>query len=79
MHVTNTPPILMHGTWERNKKAFGTSNGEERSKESVQVKLEAQFISESATSASRNRLHQIRRPGDKRAPFSAIHISLERD
>ncbi|WVZ49166.1 hypothetical protein U9M48_000543 [Paspalum notatum var. saurae] len=94
MHVTDTPPMVVPGpltrartrqlnqqlssflrTWERNKKALGTSKGEERSKEGVQVKLEAQFVSKSA---SRDSLHQIRCPGHKRTPFSAIHICLER-
>ncbi|WVZ52364.1 hypothetical protein U9M48_003433 [Paspalum notatum var. saurae] len=78
MHVIDTPPIMMHGTYERNKKALGTNKGEERSKEGVQVKLEAQFILESATSASRDSLRQNHRPSHKRAPFSAIHICLER-
>ncbi|WVZ78207.1 hypothetical protein U9M48_025956 [Paspalum notatum var. saurae] len=85
MHVTDTPPMVIPGpltrartrqlNQQRNKKALGTSKGEERSKEGVQVKLEAQFVSKSA---SRDSLHQIRCPGHKRTPFSAIHICLER-
>ncbi|WVZ58450.1 hypothetical protein U9M48_008725 [Paspalum notatum var. saurae] len=58
-HESKSIATKSTGTWERNKKALGTSKGEERSKEGVQIKLEAQFISELATSASRNSPHQI--------------------
>ncbi|WVZ63574.1 hypothetical protein U9M48_013197 [Paspalum notatum var. saurae] len=85
MHVTDTTPMVIPGpltrartrqlNQQRNKKALGTSKGEERSKEGVQVKLETQFVSKSA---SRDSLHQIHCPGHKRTPFSAIHICLER-
>ncbi|WVZ70655.1 hypothetical protein U9M48_019299 [Paspalum notatum var. saurae] len=57
MHTSDTPSVVMHGPLtrararqlnqhERNIKAMGTSKGEEESKGGVQVKLEAQFISE---------------------------------
>jgi hypothetical protein len=44
----------------------------------VQIKVEAQIISESAISDSRTSVHQIHRPGHKRTPISATHICLER-
>jgi hypothetical protein len=44
----------------------------------IQVKVEAQIISESAISDSRTSEHQIRLPGHKRTPISVIHICLER-
>ncbi|WVZ71118.1 hypothetical protein U9M48_019739 [Paspalum notatum var. saurae] len=52
MLTSDTPSVVMHGpltraqTLERNMKAMGTSKGKEESKGGVQVKLEAQFISE---------------------------------
>ncbi|WVZ81178.1 hypothetical protein U9M48_028589 [Paspalum notatum var. saurae] len=57
MLTSDTPSVVMHGPLtrararqlnqkERNMKAMGTSKGEEKSKGGVQVKLEAQFISE---------------------------------
>ncbi|WVZ93729.1 hypothetical protein U9M48_039686 [Paspalum notatum var. saurae] len=57
MFTRDTPSVVMHGPLtrararqlnqqERNMKAMGTSKGEEESKGGVQVKLEAQFISE---------------------------------
>ncbi|WVZ84697.1 hypothetical protein U9M48_031693 [Paspalum notatum var. saurae] len=57
MLTSDTPSVVIHGPLtrararqlnqqERNMKAMGTSKGEKESKGGVQVKLEAQFISE---------------------------------
>ncbi|WVZ89614.1 hypothetical protein U9M48_035993 [Paspalum notatum var. saurae] len=45
MHTSDTSSVVMHGTYERNMKAMGTSKDEEESEGGVQIKLEAQFIS----------------------------------
>jgi hypothetical protein len=44
----------------------------------IQVKVEAQIISESAISDSRTSMHKIRRPDHKRTLISVIHICMER-
>jgi hypothetical protein len=46
---------LYLGTLEMIMKALGTSKDQEESKEGAQVKMEAQFNSDSTTSATRSR------------------------
>jgi hypothetical protein len=49
--------ILYLGPLEMIMKALGTSKDQEECKEGAQVKMEAQFNSDSITSATRSRVH----------------------
>jgi hypothetical protein len=49
--------ILYLGILEMIMKSFGTSMDQEESKEGAQVKMEAQFNSDSTTSATRSWVH----------------------
>ena len=74
--------ILLHiwylGTVEKSTKILEPSKGEEGSKEGVQVKLEAQLISELAALTSRTYPHQFRRPGRIRAQILTFYLYMER-
>jgi hypothetical protein len=57
---------------------IGSQQGQGGRLGGIQVKVEAQIISEWAISDSRIRVHEIHPPGHKRTPISVIHICLER-
>jgi hypothetical protein len=63
--------------FEEDHEGLGNLQGQGGRLGGVQVKVEAQIISESVISDSRISVHQIRCPGHKQTPISVIHICME--